>query len=486
MVLDMPAGKGIDETMALGGIHYLVPISKNIYGGVNMHAALFGDQGGLFALGVELGYSQKILTNLYADANFNFGGGGGFRNLINKGAFLNSNIGLAYHFPKVNLGIQLSHFNFYTGSIKSNALSFYVELPTNLVVSKYSNRNKLIAPNQQNLPLSSIRKSAFALKLDQYLPFGNSRKDLANNNELITNTLSLIGFEYQRYLTYNSYLFIHTDAMYKGLVAGFMDVFGGLGYEPIQTKHLSVFTKLGIGAAGGRIRAEGGATIYPSIGFDYHITPKTSVFTHVGYTRALDGYFEALTIGGGIKFDTFSSGSVNNFSNKKIHHLKTSGVRFSIQHQTYFNVNRIVREPLDLHLLAVQVNMDINEYLYLTGQAAFAYESTYKGTDKSSELGAGGYADGMVGFGCYSPIFAKDKIQLFAELLGGAGGGAGIDTGEGILMKAKIGGYYHMNDDLAIIASIGKVATPNLDINSNNINIGISVNFSTLQSILNK
>lgn len=486
MVLNMPVNKNTDKTMALGGLHYQVPIAKNIYGGTNVHAALFGDQGGLFALGLELGTLQKIHSNLYLDANFNFGGGGGYRNLINKGAFINPNIGIAYHFPKLHLGVQFSHFNFYTGSIKSNALSFYVEVPTNLVVSTYNSRNKIVSVAKNTAPKSKVKRSAFVIKLDQYFPFGKTRKDAEQHNELLRNTLNLVGFEYQKYISYNSFLFLHTDAMYKGLVAGFMDVFGGIGYEPVQNKHISIFTKLGIGAAGGRIRAEGGATIYPSFGIDYHLTKKTSLFAHAGYTRALDGFFEAYTLGGGIKFNSFSSGRINNYTAQKPTKIKTTGVRISLQHQTYFKLSRMIREPLDLHLLALQVNYDINTYLYLVGQAAFAYESTYKGTDKQSELGAGGYADGMVGFGFYSPIFAKEKIQLFTELLTGAGGGAGIDTGEGIIIKAKIGGYVRLNDQLSIIASAGKVVSPSFNINSNNINIGLSVDFSSLSSLFNK
>lgn len=473
----------LKTTMGLAGLHYLVPIHKNIYGGLNMHAALFGDQGGLFTLGLALGYQQKIFSNLFLDGNINFGGGGGYRNLINKGAYINPNIGFLYHFPKFNIGLQYSHFNFYTGSIKSNSASIFAEIPINVRVGNYKKAHQQFRPNANSPWYRAFHKNGFVLRTDQFIAIGNSRKDAANQFELIDNTLYLLGFEYQRYITSNTFAFVHTDAIYKGLTAGFMDLFGGIGYEPIQTKHFNVFTKIAFGAAGGRIKEEGGATLYPSFGLEYKLNKTISLQGHGGYLRAIDGDFEAYTLGAGLKINTYTGGFYNLENNKRAYQLKSNGIRFSAQHQTYFDIHRHQREPIDLHLLALQLNYDINKFLYVTGQASFAYEATYNGTDKKSELGAGGYADGMVGFGFYSPIFAKEKIQFFTEFLVGAGGGAGIDTKEGIIAKAKVGAYYHINNTFSIMASAGKVTSPSTSINSNNVNIGFSVNFSSLKSI---
>ncbi|WP_010134754.1 hypothetical protein [Ochrovirga pacifica] len=480
MVLKMPYDfNAKDKKMALGGLHYQIPITNKFYLGTNTHAALFGDQGGLFTLGIEIGLRQPIFKNLSLDTNLDFGGGGGYRSLINKGAYINPNIGLAYQFKNITFGAQYSHFNFYTGSIKDNSVSLFLEFSTKIQTALYSEKNNSYDLN--NVNKLNNKKSAFAIKLDQYFPFGRTRKDFEHNSELLRNTLYLLGFEYQKYINQNTFVFIHSDAVYSGLVAGFMDIFGGIGYEPIQTNHFNIFTKLAIGSAGGRVRAEGGATMYPSLGIDYHISSKTSLFAHVGYTRALDGYFEAYTMGGGIKFSTQPQ-KVQELTPTKIY---TKGVRVSMQHQTYLDIKRQVREPLDqLHLLALQFNYDLNKSLYLIAQTAFAYESRYNGSNfESAKWGAGGYADGMIGMGVYSPIFAKGKIQPFAEVLIGAGGGAGIDAGGGIISKVKVGSYYKLTSHLSLIVSGGKVISPFANVNSNNINIGFSVNFSTLTTL---
>ena len=106
------------------------------------------------------------------------------------------------------------------------------------------------------------------------------------------NTLSVLGFEYQRYLSEDTFIYAHTDAMYKGLVAGFMDLFFGVGKNFIETTHINLFAKIGIGAAGGRIYPEGGLTMYPNAGFDLRITDKLGISAHGGYHRAIGGTFE--------------------------------------------------------------------------------------------------------------------------------------------------------------------------------------------------
>lgn len=473
-----------NSKMGLAGLHYIVPITNNFYGGINMHAAVVGDQGGLFTLGIALGYQHQLWKNFFLDTFINFGGGGGYRNQINKGAYINPNIGLGYHFKHFDVGLQYSYFDFYTDDhIVGHSPSLYLQIPIDVNVTSAIHKNKNYKPAVNLLWFKKAHKNSFVLRSDQFFTVGNSRKD---NGSSINNTLHLLGFEYQRYINSKTFAFVHTDAIYKGLTAGFMDLFGGLGYEPIQNKYLNIFTKLAIGAAGGRIYPEGGASIYPSIGAEIKINNSISLQLHGGYFRALDGDFEANTIGGGLKINTYSGGIINPNTNYLAHKIKTTGIKFSVQNQTYFNTKRFDfenRGPIDLHLIALQINYDLNKYLYLIGQAAFAYESNFKGTGTRGLIGAGGYADGMGGLGLNSPIFANEKIQLFTEALIGAGGGAGIDTGEGIIAKAKFGAYYHFNPTFSLMASAGKVFSPITDFNSNNINLGLSVNFSSLKSI---
>ena len=142
----------------------------------------------------------------------------------------------------------------------------------------------------------------------------------------------------------------------------------------------------------------------------------------------------------------------------------------SLQNQTYFQAKSTITEPYDLQLIALQINFDLSKHFYVTGQAAFAYEGE-----------AGGYADGMVGIGYYAPKILHDKIEFTLEFLGGAAGGAHIDTGAGLALKPKIGLNYCINDSFSLVSSYGKIIAPFGNLNSTNINFGLSFNFSKLQ-----
>ena len=86
----------------------------------------------------------------------------------------------------------------------------------------------------------------------------------------------------------------------------------------------------------------------------------------------------------------------------------------------------------------------------------------------------------MVGAGVYSPRFLNSKMRAFLEMMGGAGGGAGVDTDEGILVRPTIGLSYDVTNRVSLIASGGKYYSPFGNVNSTNINLGLSFNLSTL------
>lgn len=461
----------LKPTMGLVGLHYQVPLNSWLYGGAGFHLAVTGDQGGLFTLGAEIGVNKKIINNLYVDANFHFGGGGGYRYLVNDGGFINPNIGLQFKKNGYSFGIQYSHINFYSGKIKDNALSFFVEIPNVLRFTDYKEAHKTF--DLKELPPNSfwrkpVVKNAQQIRFDFFKPIGKSKKD---NGSPLTETLYVLGFEYQKYTNENTFLFVHTDAIYKGLRAGFMDLFFGVGYHPYQSKYINVFGKLGIGAAGGRIAPEGGLTVYPSAGIDLKMFNNIALSGHAGYYKALDGDFEAYTLGFGLKYFGLNGGTETTSEKKST--LYTQGLRAEIQNQTYFNVAKTDdlynAKNIDLQLIAFKANYDLNKWLYIAGEASFAYEGR-----------SGGYAHGLVGGGIYSPRFFSKKARLFIEAMAGAGGGAGVDTDEGIIVRPSIGLSYDITDMISILASGGRYYSPFGKVNSNNITVGLSFNLSTL------
>lgn len=458
------------------GLNYNIPLNDWLYTGAGFHAASIGDQGGLFTLGVNLGINFPIYKNLYFDSNIHFGGGGGFRSLVNGGAILYTNSGLQYKLKDFSFGVQYGYLDFINGIQGGNNVSFFVEIPTTLRAGSYKNAQQEFSihdsPKDDFWKKPAV-KSVQQVTFDFFYPIGDTRTDGQgnfNNTQPINQTLYIIGFEYQRYLDHNTFLYAHLDTMYKGLRAGFMDLFFGIGQNFLETEYINFFAKFGIGAAGGRIFPENGLTMYPSAGFDTRFSDHFGLSFHGGYHRALGATFEALTAGVSLKYYGLSGGSKDPVSKEKGRTIKTQGVQIGVQNQTYFDVAILDRpQNADLQQIALKINYDINKRFYVAGEASFAYDG-----------GAGGYAHGIFGLGVKSDRFFNKRISLFAEAAGGVAGGGGVDSGEGILIRPSAGINYHVNDDINFNISAGQMWSPYGNVNSTNINIGFTYSLSVL------
>lgn len=456
------------------GFSYNIPLNNWLYTGGAFHAASIGDQGGLFTLGVNLGVNFPIYKNLYFDSNVHFGGGGGFRSLVNGGAILYTNTGLQYKFKNFSFGVQYGYLDFVNGIQGGNNVSFFVEIPTSMRIGSYKDAHKEFAVNKTSNSFweKPAVKSVQQVTFDFFYPIGSTRDDGKgnfNNTQPITQTLHIIGFEYQRYLDHDTFLYAHVDTMYKGLRAGFMDLFFGIGQNFLETKFINFFAKFGIGAAGGRIFPENGLTMYPNAGFDARFSDHFGLSFHGGYHRALGATFEALTAGVSLKYYGLSGGTTDPITYEEGKSIKTQGFQIGVQNQTYIDVAILGRPERDLQQIALKINYDINKRFYVAGEASFAYDG-----------GAGGYAHGMFGLGIKSNKFFNKRISLFAEAAGGVAGGGGVDSGEGVLVRPTAGINYHFNDDFNFNVSAGQMWSPYGNVNSTNINIGVTYGFSIL------
>jgi hypothetical protein len=473
---DEQVGYNLQPTMGFVGLNYNIPLTDWLYTGAGFHTAITGDQGGLFTLGVNLGINLPIYKNLYFDANVHFGGGGGYRSLVNGGGILYPNAGLQYKTDKFSFGVQYGYVNFFTGIQKNDNVSFFIEIPTLLRTSSYANAQKTFTVNNKYTDefwKKPAVKSVQQVTFDYFFPFGDSRTDASTTPQYkpINHTLSVLGFEYQRYLTNSTFIYAHVDAMYAGLTAGFMDLFFGVGKNFVETKYVNLFAKMGIGAAGGRIFPENGLTMYPSAGFDVRLTEKFGVSAHGGYHRSIGGTFEAYTAGFSLKYYGLSGGTTDPFSDKKSTEIKAQGISLGVQNQTYFDVAKFGIPFSDLQLIALKVQYDINHRFYLAGEASFAYEGE-----------SGGYAHGIFGFGAKSNKFLNNRISAFLEASGGVAGGGRVDSGEGVLIRPTAGINYHVNEDLSFNIAGGQMWSPFGNVNSSNINIGLNYGLSILNA----
>ena len=465
----------LKPTAGILGLNYNIALNDWLYTGAGFHAASIGDQGGLFTLGVNLGVNFPIYKNLYFDTNAHFGGGGGFRSLVNGGAIFYANSGLQYKFDNFSFGVQYGYLDFLNGIQGGDNLSFFVEIPTTIRAGSYEDAQKEFIVSESTTDEfweKPAVKSVQQVTFDFFFPMGDTRTDGQgnfNNAQPINQTLYIIGFEYQRYLNRNTFLYAHLDTMYKGLRAGFMDMFFGIGKNFFESEYINLFAKFGIGAAGGRIFPENGLTMYPNAGFDLRFSEHFGLSFHGGYHRSLGATFEAITAGLSLKYYGLSGGSIDPISLEKGKKITTQGVQIGVQNQTYYDVAILDKPDRDLQQIAIKLNYDISKRFYVAGEASFAYDG-----------GAGGYAHGIFGLGIKSNRFLKKKISLFAEAAGGVAGGGGVDSGEGILIRPSAGLNYHVNNDFSFNMSLGQMWSPYGNVNSTNLNVGLTYSLSVL------
>ena len=205
---------------------------------------------------------------------------------------------------------------------------------------------------------------------------------------------------------------------------------------------------------------------------DVKISKSFLLSVHGGFYHALDGDLQAYTTGFGIKYVGLNGGIHMN-NGTLYNQYTTKGIRVTAENQTYFDVLKTDAPTATLQMLALKLNYDLSKYIYTTSEASFAYDGE-----------SGGYAHGLIGLGIKSPTFLKEKLEVFSEIAGGAAGGAGIDTGEGIVIRPLIGMSYFLTDTFALSASRGKIIAPFGNMDSTNINIGVSFRLSILNTIL--
>ena len=119
----------------------------------------------------------------------------------------------------------------------------------------------------------------------------------------------------------------------------------------------------------------------------------------------------------------------------------------------------------------MKINYDISKRFYASGEASFAYEG-----------GSGGYAHGLFGLGIRSNRFMNDKLSLYFEASGGVAGGGGVDSGEGVLVRPTAGVNLHLTENLDFTVSGGQMWSPFGNVNSTNVNVGLTYGFSILNA----
>lgn len=460
-----------EEDMGFSGIHYNLEF-KGFYTGVGIYGSVSGQRGGLFTLGINAGYKYIFSNNLFTDIGFHFGGGGGASAADGGGAFILPHANIGYNFGDFSLTSGWSYINFFDdGNIKSHQLNLAVRVPLNLEHTSFKKRESNI--NIDELKTSNWSKPSNKISLLVHLnnlkARGNSQ--FTGGTTISGRTIRLAGFEFNSYLNKNVFFFVKADGAYKGIPAGYMDVFVGGGYQFwMNNNRTNILTKLGVGASGGGgVDTKGGFLISPDISLEQQLFDNVFIAANIGYTLQPSGNFRTLNYGGGLKYYIDKDGTTS--EEKEFTTSKLKGFEAIIKEDFYLNAKRNGGFDQNMYQISLQFNFFLNKFLYGAGQTSFANFG-----------GAGAYAEGVVGLGVQSNSFFNNKATAFAQVLGGAAGGGGISTGEGLIVKPSAGINFNISNNLNLRGAAGYVKARGSGLSSPFINFGVSYNFSFLSS----
>ena len=146
--------------------------------------------------------------------------------------------------------------------------------------------------------------------------------------------------------------------------------------------------------------------------------------------------------------------------------IQTDKWRFRPAHQWYFDAQRKGGSSRDMQLFGGKIDWMGGDWWYLTGQGLSAYGG-----------GAGGYSEGHWGIGVLGPKW--NNLQLYGEMLIGAGGGGGVDSGSALLYKPSVGLEYSLNNDFSLQTGIGKVISKEGNLDANTFDVSLIWRFGT-------
>ncbi len=463
--IDMPdAG----EQMGLYSIGAYDQLNPWLYGGITLYGAATGARGGFFTGGYTLGVERQLFDNLIFDAGGYVGAGGGGAAAQGGGLMIRPHVGLKYDFSWSELGLKYTYVDFPNGDISSDAIALSLDIPFSSLTLNLED-DGLTAADYFGVDWRNVsrHRSHLAARVRAYSPASDSKTTSGGS---LNNSLGLIGVEYSYFLDENWFATFETAGAISGGVGGYAELLAGIGYRFPLTKddRLGLLPSLTIGGAGGgAVETGGGFVARANLGLEYRLSPDLSLIMDSGYLAAPDGNFETPYVGFNLAYvmETFAQDQKGDpLTESEL--IQTNKWRFRPSHQWYFDAQRRRSSSRDMQLMGGKIDWMGGDWWYLTGQGLSAYAG-----------GAGGYSEGHWGVGVIGPRWKN--WTLYGEMLIGAGGGGGVDSGSALLYKPSVGLEYNLNKEFSLQTGIGKVISKEGNLDSNTLDVSLVWRFGT-------
>jgi hypothetical protein len=208
--------------------------------------------------------------------------------------------------------------------------------------------------------------------------------------------------------------------------------------------------------------------LYPDLSIEQQVSNGIFLSLNKGFVMSPDSRFYTSSFGVGLKYYIDRNGIIS--KEKTFSTGEFKGFEVITKHDIYFKAKRDTNIAEDMHQISLQINLNLNKNIYIAGQTSFANFGN-----------AGAYAEGIIGIGARTSSLIKERVAFFGQVLGGAAGGGGISTGEGLIVKPSAGFTYKLNNTLSFRTAAGFVKAKRRGLSSSFLNFGLKYHLTFLK-----
>lgn len=411
-----------EESMGLVGTSYLVEIGRGFMFGPAAYGAITGQRGGLFTVGAELAWRSRIAGPLEFEAGYYVGGGGGGAAPVGGGLMLRPHADLLWNFGRFKAGVSASQVRFANGNIDSHQLGLVLSADTDF---------SFITPREDGTLAPATGASGMGFDrmravVGTYLPPSGT---LRVSGATMGPRLAYVGARLERFFSRSDrgpdragmapYWGVETSGAAGGGVAGYAEYLATLGAEASPWGSGSaVGARVALGMGGGGDVSVGGGLLLKAAAYaNVRVARHASLSLEGGYAKAPDGAFKAPFAALGLNWELDGIGDPGAGASA------THPVRVEwVGGVGAYRAARSDRTTRSLQNVVLKGNRFVDENWYLTAQVHSAYSG-----------GAGGYTVGLFGAGYETDSWKRWRLS--GEMLVGAAGGGGVQTGGGALVQ---------------------------------------------------
>jgi hypothetical protein len=396
------------ERMGLTGASYLIEGLPGLYVGPAVYGALTGQRGGLFVVGAEAEWRQRLWRSLGLEAGLYVGGGGGAAAPVGGGLMVRPHADLLWDFGGWRAGLSYSRVRFPGGDIDSSQWGLVWSLDTGFETLRPDAGTTNGRSRRSGMGFDRVLGVGTA-----YLPSDGAQ---LRSGGRMRQRVGLVGARFETFVTPLLYWGIETAGAASGGVGGYAELLGSVGAETAvwgDTLTVGARAALGMGG-GGDVSTGGGALGKGGVYVAMQLAPGVALALEGGLVRTHGADFQARYAALSLNLDLDHHGRPSPRDSV----MRTEWIGGIEQYEAA----RRDGSERNLRNVVLKVNRYVGESVYITGQARSAYDG-----------GAGGYTVGLIGVGWHGPRWRG--MSAGVELAVGAGGGGGVDSGGGALIE---------------------------------------------------